>query len=173
MNELIAIIEAAFEKRPRPFDEDITHCTYDKENGGDFDGPCCECVDMAAFFKGKSWRDLSGEDLRHEGQADSLFTVTAYCYFLPAFLIAAIREPEEADVCVEHLAYRFGPKSDDEWSQERVALVVDELTAAEREATLAYFRFAISRDGDFDGYLERAIRTLTAEPVNGVPSEQP
>jgi hypothetical protein len=165
MNDLIALIEAAFDMRPCPVDEDITRCTYDKKNGGAFDGPCWECVEMAAFFRGQSWRNLTGEDLRQEGQADSLFTVPAYCYFLPAFLIAAVREPEDADVCVDHLAYRFGPKSDDKWGQDRAVQVAAKLTAAERDATLAYFRFAVSRDGDFDGYIERAIDTLTAEPA--------
>lgn len=162
MNELIALIDDAFDKRPRPDDWDITHCTYDKKYGGSFNGPCGECARMSAFFKGKSWRHLTGKELHREGQSAGLFTVPAYCYFLPAFLIAAIREREDADVCVDHLAYTFGPKSDNKWATDRAAHIFAQLSVEEREATLAYFRLALSGDGDFDGYCECAIRTLSA-----------
>jgi hypothetical protein len=161
MENLIGQIEAAFATRPYPGDENITCCSYDKKNGGDFNGPCSECVEMAEYFRGKSWRELTAAELFQEGQCDALFTVAAYCYFLPAFLIAAIREPEEADVCVDKLAYRFGPKDGDDWGTSRAAAIVAQLGAEERDATLTYFRFAMSLEDDFDDYCSRAIHRLT------------
>ena len=151
MTDLIAQIDAAFGARPYPGDDNITH------------HPCTECAEMAAYFKGRSWRSVTGEELRLEGQGDSLFTVPAYCYFLPAYLTAAIREPEAADVCVDHLTYRFGPKEDDAWGRGRLGEILSELSRTEREAALAYFRFELSRDPeDFQGFCARAIRGLEA-----------
>lgn len=160
MNELIAQIETAFSARQPPGEENITRCSYDKKNGGSFEGPCFECVEMAAFFRGKKWQELTAVELRREGSTDSLFTTPAYCYFLPAYLTAAIRDPEQADVCVDHLGFRFGPKNDDVFEQARLSQILAELTPAERAAVLAYFRFAFVRDGDFGGWLERSIAMI-------------
>jgi hypothetical protein len=89
-----------------------------------------------------------------------LFTVQAYCYFLPAYLIAAIREPKELDICVDHLTYRFGPKTDEEWGPKRLKELCAELGTSEAVAGLEYFRFAYNRERDFDGYCERSIKNL-------------
>jgi hypothetical protein len=69
--DLIAQIDAAFGARPYPGDDNITRCSYDK------DQPCSECAEMAGYFKGRSWRSVTGEELRLEGQGDSLLTVPA------------------------------------------------------------------------------------------------
>jgi len=133
------------------------------------DGPCWECEEMAEFFAGKPWRTLGGKALRRYGDADALFTVEAYCYFLPAYLLAAIREPRELDVCLDHLAYRFGPKPGESWPAQRLAHVLRELTSDERAAVHAYFEFALTQEDDWDGYVERALRNLAASPA-GEPS---
>lgn len=117
---------------------------------------------MAQFFAGKSWRTLGGHALFLNGQADALFTVKAYCYLLPAYLLAAIREPRELDVCVEHLAYRFGPKPDDPWGNERLSQILRELTPDERAVLRAYFQFTLTQEDDWDGFVERALRNLAA-----------
>jgi len=161
MDALIAEISTAFSPRAYPGDQNITRCTYDKKNGGSYDGPCWECEEMADFFKGKDWRDLKGRDLRQHGDNDALFTVSAYCYFLPAYLIAAISDPKALDVCVDHLTYRFGPKVDEEWGTQRLAGIRTELNVAETRVALEYFRFAMHREPrDFDGFCQRAIQNL-------------
>jgi hypothetical protein len=160
MDSLLAHISEAFGARAYPGDENITRCTYDKENGGAYDGPCWECQEMAKYFKGKSWRYLSGLDLRQHGDNDALFTVPAYCYFLPAYLVAAVREPNDLDVCIEHLTYRFGPKPNEDWDTKRLADIFTELDAEETRAALEYFQFAMRKEQDFDGHCERAIRNL-------------
>jgi hypothetical protein len=163
MDDLVARIEAAFAARAHPGDSEITRCTHARVNGGTMDGPCWECVEMQEFFAGKSWQTLGGQALFLNGQADALFTVSAYCYLLPAYLVAAIREPRELDVCVEHLPYRFGPKPGDPWCDERLAQILRELTPDEREAVRAYFQFALTQEDDWDGYIERAIRNLAPD----------
>jgi hypothetical protein len=162
MDDLVARIEEAFAPRAYPGDTEITRCTYDRANGGTMDGPCWECVEMAEFFAGKSWRSLRAADLRRHGDADSLYTIKAYCYYLPAYLTAAIRAPTDLDVCVDHLAYRFGPKPGDPWRDERLARTLHELTPDERAAVRGYFQFALTQEDDWDGYVERALRNLAA-----------
>jgi hypothetical protein len=110
------------------------------------DGPCWECEEMREFFAGKSWRTLGAKGLRRHGGADALFTIKAYCHLLPAYLVAAIREPRELDVCVDHLAYRFGPEPGDPWSNGRLAEVLRELTPDERAAVRAMFLRELSWD---------------------------
>jgi len=165
MDHLAARIADAFVARICPVDGEITRCAYDRVNGGTMGGPCWECEEMSAYFAGKPWQSLGGEALRCNGQADALFTVEAYCYFLPAYLLAAIREPRVLDVCLDHLAYRCGPKPGESWPAERLAHVLRELTSDERAAVHAYFAFALSRDDDWDGYIERALRNLAAPPA--------
>jgi hypothetical protein len=165
MDDLAARIEAAFAARAQPGDAEITRCTYDRVNGGTMDGPCWECEEMAEFFAGKSWRTLGGKALRRYGDADALFTVKAYCYLLPAYLLASIREPRELDVCIDHLAYRFGPEPGDPWSDERLAQVLHELTPDERAAVRAYFQCALTRDDDWDGFVQRALGNLAASEI--------
>jgi hypothetical protein len=160
MESLIATISTAFKARRYPGDENITRCTYDKRNGGTYDNPCWECQEMAEYFKGKSWRELKGHELRRYGDNDALFTVSAYCYFLPSYLVAAIREPKDLDDCIDYLTYRFGPKPDEEWRQQRLAQIGTELTTAEIQALLEYFQFALRKEQDFDGYCERSIKNL-------------
>jgi hypothetical protein len=162
MEDLVARIEAAFAARPHPGDTEITRCTYDPVNGGTMDGPCWECVEMAEFFAGRSWRGVRGWELRRYGDANALFTVEAYCYYLPAYLTAAIREPDACGACVECLPFRFGPKPDDLWGNERLGHILRELTPVERGAVRAYFQFALTQEDDWDGYVERALANLAA-----------
>lgn len=163
MDELIRQIESALTDRPYPGDENITYCTYDKKNGDQFDGPCPECREMSDHFRAKSWRQLHATDLRRYGQADAQFTIKAYCYLLPAYLIASLRQPDKLDVCVDHLTYRFGPEPDYAFGQNQMQATMAELRKAELSAALAYFRYALSRDGNFDGFGQRATENIERE----------
>lgn len=162
-DSLIQMIAEAFKDRLRPCDDDITHCSYDTKYGGSYEGPCWECEQMAEYFRGRSWRDLSAEELRVNGQADCLFTVEAYCYFLPAYLIAAVRNPDELDVCVGRLAYRFGAERTEEYRAHRLDLILNQLSDREVEAVLAYFVFAREELYSDCPFCERAIENLQRE----------
>ncbi len=160
MDNLIALISSAFADRPHPGSANITYCTYDQKNGGEFDGPCGECEEMAQYFADRSWISLSAADLRQHGDADSLFSVPAYCYFLPAYLIAAIREPMVLDVCLDHLLFRFGP--DDAWGKLRLGDILGMLHQGEIGAVQHYFRHMDALKHHHDEDLTRALRNLEA-----------
>jgi hypothetical protein len=159
---LLASISAAFAARRHPGRGNITCCTLSKRFGGTLDGACWECEAMEDYFGGKSWTELTGSELRKNGDNDSLFTVPAYCYFLPAYLSASVREPKQLDICVEHLEYRFGPKAEDSFGVARLSELKSELNGPEQAAVVGYFRFALERDGNFEGYCERAVKNMSA-----------
>lgn len=161
MNALVADIAAAFRNRAQPCADNITRCSYDKRNGGELDGPCDDCAEMAEFFTDKSWADISARELFENGKSDGLFTVEAYCYLLPAFLSAALTEPYELDVCLEHLEYRFGPKPEDSWGGERLRAVFRLLTDDELKVCLRYFKGASS--DNFESFHERAVANIAEE----------
>lgn len=161
MNALIADIEAAFRSRAQPTADNITRCSYDKRNGGELDGPCYECAEMAEFFAGKDWTQLTATDLFQNGQADGLFTVEAYCYFLPAFLSTALTDPKELDVCCEHLEYRFGAKPDDSWGSQRLKAILQSLANDELKVCSRYFESVTSYD--FENFRKRALSNIAEE----------
>lgn len=163
MKALIADIRSAFSDRALPAPEDITHCSYYRKYGGAYDGPCWECADMTEFFAGRRWADLSARELRRHGDADSLFTVEAYCYLLPAYLVAALADPDELDVCCEHLDYRFGPKPTDEWGNQHLKAIFASLSDKELDVLIRYFEFDQGRTDDFDGYRGRCIGNISQE----------
>jgi hypothetical protein len=161
MNEerLVDEIIKAFRERKHPGADGITRCTYDKANGGEFDSPCGECLEMAEFFAERRWDGLTAAELRWHGDTDVLFTVPAYCYFLPALLLAAIREPEVADACVGHLEFRFGPS--DDWGIQRLDEILRTLNHAEILAVRAYFDYRRHRwPHHVDEHISRALENL-------------
>ena len=55
------------------------------------------------YFRGTTWRGHSAIDLRCHRAAFSFFTPQAFRYWLPAFMIAAIKDPEGADVVGDYI----------------------------------------------------------------------
>jgi hypothetical protein len=86
LEKLIQQIEAAFAGMEQPGDEEIVPDLRQLEDNFD--------------LKGRHWRELSVADiLRHNG-SPFVFAPVAYRFFLPAYLLAALRDPQGADVAV-------------------------------------------------------------------------
>ena len=90
--EVAAQIEAAFEDTPSPGNnfEDISATKCDEG--------------IVDYFRGKTWRGHRVEDLRHHEAAMSFFTDQAFRYWLPAFMLAELDHPAEADIIAEGIA---------------------------------------------------------------------
>jgi len=141
--EVIGLIEDAWREVPYPGDDKIfTPDSYDDE-------------DIVNYFAGTTWRGHSPVDLRCHSSAFTFFTPQAFHYWLPAFMIAAIQNPAEADVICD-----FIPRSVyNDYAPQRWQL----FSPAQRRAVAAYLRFQIERfpDGVDDertalGILEQA-----------------
>ena len=126
--EIIQLIEDAWRVAPYPGDDKIfTPDSYDDE-------------DIVNFFGGTTWRGHSPVNLRGHSSAFTFFTPEAFHYWLPAFMIAAIQSPEEADVILDHISWSLG----DRYASKRWPL----FSSAQRKAVAGYFRFQIDRFGD-------------------------
>lgn len=127
-SEIIQLIEDAWHAVPYPGDDKIfTPDSYDDE-------------DIVNYFSGTTWRGHSPANLRAHSSAFTFFTPEAFHYWLPAFMIAAIQSPEEADVILGYIARSL----DGSYAPKRWPL----FSSAQRDAVAGYFRFQIERFGD-------------------------
>jgi len=63
------------------------------------------------YFRGKTWRGNRAQDLRHHVAALSFFTDKAFRYWLPAFMLAELENPDEPDIIAEHIAFELAAHS--------------------------------------------------------------
>lgn len=141
-----AKIEAAFADTPSPGTQfsDISATPFDE--------------DIVEYFKGTSWRGHRVLDLRYHDAAMSFFTDKAFRYWLPAFMLAELESPEEADVIGEGIAFHLTRASH---ADARLSV----FTPDELGAIAAFFEECAIRYDDF-GYrdAERAVRSRIPKP---------
>lgn len=118
-SELLDLIEAAFPEASRPISGTLSEATYDDEGTN-------------SFFGGTDWRAHSTDALREHAASLSFFTPEAFRYYLPAFLVCSIRDPEKADVIPEGIVSKL-----DRDRQEQGGLIAG-LTSAERHAVARF-----------------------------------
>ena len=125
---VIRQIEEACADVPYPGDQNIfTPDSYDDE-------------DILNYFHGTTWRGHDPVALRAHSSAFTFFTPAAFHYWLPAFMIAAIKNPDEADVILDYI-----PRSvSNQYARERWLL----FTEKQRNAVAAFLRFQIETFGD-------------------------
>lgn len=90
-----ARIEAAFADTPSPGNafEDISS-TQDDEG-------------IVEYFRGTGWHGHRVQDLRRHEAAMSFFTDKAFRYWLPAFMLAELENPIEADIIAEGIVFHL------------------------------------------------------------------
>jgi hypothetical protein len=146
-------IEDAFADVPYPGDANITNCSYKQTLGF----ACFECVEIAEYFQGTIWRGHSVKDLRLNESALNFFTAEALHYYLPAFILAELEDPEAADVIYDRLISIFTPARtlpDGE--------IARRLSPRQREVMVEYFQDCLEKYGEYsDGDIARAIDSLS------------
>jgi hypothetical protein len=95
-DDAVAQIETAFADTPAPGNEfdDISATSYGEDGTVD-------------YFRGTTWRGHGVRDLRIHDSALSFFTDKAFRYWLPAFMIADLEHPEEADIIGESIVFHL------------------------------------------------------------------
>jgi hypothetical protein len=120
----------AFSAMPRPSPDRISEPTYADEG-------------TAAYFGGRSWQGHSAKQLRYHSSSLSFFTVEAFRYYLLAYMLAELDEPEVADVIAESILFAFTK-----------GIRVDELllclSCEEREAIARFFDDCATRYSGVD-----------------------
>ena len=82
------------------------------------------------YFVGSDQFDHDVKDLRYHSCALSFFTDAAFRYWLPAFMIAELEDPVEADVIGESIAFHL---SDAQGAPARICVFTDrEIDAVKR-----------------------------------------
>jgi len=143
---LVHRIEAAFEHTSLPLDAEISMPTYDDEG-------------TAAYFRGKTWRGHTARQLRRLDFSLTVMTAEAFAYFLPAYMLADIKQPEDADTISEALLFHLSPNI--AANEQRCRRIVTLLSQPQREAVAEYFEHVRQRDGECEeGEFEDALRLL-------------
>lgn len=124
------LIEAAFADVPYPGDDHIAY--HD----------CDECDDIRAFFRGKSWRELSLPELYGWFAAINLLTPQALHYFLPGFMLASLGHWKESDHIPEWILYAWLPgEAHDSEARKSNRIERQEIfSEAQRKAIAAFLR---------------------------------
>ncbi len=144
--DVAAQIEAAFADTPSPGTEydDISATKYDDEG-------------IVDYFRGTTWRGHRVQDLRRHEAAMSFFTDKAFRYWLPAFMLAELEDPEAADVIGEGIAFHLtkGESADARLQQ----FAQDELKAIAAFLDECARRYA---DGIYDVHFRKAESAVRA-----------
>ncbi len=139
---LVAEIRAVFADVPYPGDDSITDTTHPWDEG------------VSDYFKGTSQEGHAARELRAHSEALSFFLPEAYHYYLPAFVIAVLEEPEAADTIYNSLICDFN-------SRRRTKEIVHRLSSAQRQAMIKYFEYCLDDSGEYlDDQISCAINNL-------------
>jgi hypothetical protein len=138
-DELVRLIEAAWRDVPYPGDGHIIH-----------PGPP-DIDDIVDYFAGTTWRGHDATDLRCHSAAFSYFTPEAFHYWLPAFMIAAVRDPRSADVILDNIPSVVAPEHPYDWRErDREHDTWRRFTQPQRDAVAAYLRYQIEQNAAYD-----------------------
>jgi len=137
MQKLIKQIEDAWADAKYPGDEFIfTPDSYDDE-------------DITDYFRDTTWKGHSVAELRaHCSAISSFFTPQAWLYWLPAYLIAAIEDPEELSQGIDSITTSLSNRYPD--SKDRIAL----LNTAQKIALVHFYQYLLNvySDGDLNRF---------------------
>jgi len=142
--KLISEIEAAFSTGtpPQPDKDNISKICSDDEG-------------TAEYFAERTWRGHTAKQLRELDFALTVLTPQAFAYYLPAYLIADIEDPEEADIIIDSLMYHLSSSM----SPDRSQAIRSYLSSEQKDAVRRYFEYARQREerGIFDDEFRELI----------------
>ncbi len=138
-------METVYEKIHESFD----NIPYpgDKNIGAHPPGVCLETDAVVEFFHGKQWQDITLEELQegYKGDASAcldFMTPDAYRFYVPAYMLIALSNYNDADVIADTAINSFIPpdeSSDDmyQWWEQRIGGFLLE----QREAIIAFLEY--------------------------------
>jgi len=101
---LVEQIADCFPMQPLAAETLITNCSYGRG--------CDECSEIAAFFAGKRWSQVTAGEYRLHESATSLMTQGAFNYFVPGWMTVSILDRDTADVIPDNLLHMMAGQSD-------------------------------------------------------------
>jgi hypothetical protein len=145
-------IESAFRDVPYPGDDNITRCTH---------ADCLECAEVAEHFRGMTWHGHTMQSLWRVRDTIPLLTPEALHYFLPAFMLAILDTPQDADITPISIIGQFTPpaQSADERQRAYFDTRLAQFTPAQRQAIADFLREIARVDPDETG-IPKAVQIL-------------
>ena len=120
----------AFRATPYPGDEDLVT---------DQSGYDSESREIASAFKGKNWKDISLKMLREHADALPFFTLTAFRYYLPAYMIGCVDSYYDVDVALDSVLFNLTPpKERSGWEWDFFYARAQRFNEQEREAIRSF-----------------------------------
>lgn len=130
-----------FDKRLSAAWSDVSAPTVDKIA----EHHCEECDEIAEYFGGQPWQQFASiTELRYHSDALALFSNVAFHYYLPAFMIATLRDAVAADVIPDNIVYSFRCELG------QAARGRLELFSQTQRAVVAEFLEMLYENGDFE-----------------------
>ena len=135
--DIIHTIKQAFSEAPMPRPEEIM------EAGADALAPDSEedQAIVARVLAGKKWQKLTVADIAFLYSSLSMMTPQAVRYYLPAYLIASIKDPAGVGVSLSTTIWDISPPPFGTSSQEEFDARIAPITPAERKAICQYFEY--------------------------------
>jgi len=101
--------------------------------------------------------------LRYHDAALSLMTVQALSYFIPAYLIQSILDPEELDVVYDYVIWSLSPYEEkDRWKEERTQSLLNSYSSAQTEVLIEYLQYRKENDNEFSiPYIDALLELIT------------
>lgn len=101
---LVEQIANCFPTKPLSAQTLITNCGYGRG--------CIECSEIAAFFAGKQWDQISAQEYHSQNSATSLVTQEAFNYFMPGWMTVSFLDRKTADLIPDNLIHTMAGQSD-------------------------------------------------------------
>jgi len=142
--DLVTMIRFAWADARRPGRERIALPTYDDEG-------------VSACFFDRTWEGHTARQLRQLDFAPCILTQEAFAYYLPAYLIGDIEDPDISDTNMERVLFWLDRDNVRNLDVPGTA-VIDMLTAQQRLALREYVLFVQRRErGLFDDECKKII----------------
>lgn len=119
----------------------------------------CDDEGTQDFFYGKAWNEPSIQELRRYESAMHFFTPDAFRYYLPAFMLAELHDPEKADIIADNLSHRFAPDNPD--ARARLSLFTNDQLLV----IATFFKYCASQyevGGDDGSFTQAAVNVRHA-----------
>ena len=150
--DLIAEIGEAFADVPYPGDDRIGLFPDDHDS-----------IMLALDFRGKHWREITVREIvdgRH--REDLLFmTAEAFAFYLPAYLLACIVDPREADLALDSVVqFLTKPEGEDPYWTTFFEERVRALNWKQRAGVRHFLEYIADRDAETDFVVEGVQRAL-------------
>ncbi|MCX2722475.1 DUF6714 family protein [Roseibium salinum] len=143
-DDLCRWIEEAFEDVPQPSDDELLH------------PGCMDDCDILQFYGGVSSQDMSGAMIVYNYAALTAFSAAAFRYYLPAYMLWTLRNPDSIEYAGEATLRALDPGTADEMLHDFQKSHFDELDRAQVEVVKA-FLLTISDHPDLGEYADAAL----------------